>query len=164
VAIRDKGAAIVAASGRPLLFAGQRSTTIPAGAIVVSDEAAVQVPPDSDLAIDLYYAGNTAQSDSPITLHNRGYQTNYVSARGNLAGEADLPGATTTPIWHWLSRVEVAAESGAYGVVALGDSITDGFGSTMDTNTRWPDELRRRLAANSRTKQASVLNVGIGGN
>ena len=71
---------------------------------------------------------------------------------------------TTTPIWHWLARVEVAADSEAYAVVALGDSITDGFGSTMDTNTRWPDELGRRMSANSRTRHASVINVGIGGN
>jgi len=164
VALRKGGAAIVAQSGRPLLFAGQRTTTIPPGAVMVSDPADLRVPPDTDLAVDLYYAGNTAQSDSPITLHNRGYQTNYVSARGNHAGAEELPGATTTNIWHWLGRVEVTAEAGAFAIVTLGDSITDGFGSMIDGNTRWPDHLRRRLKENAGTSKAAVLNVGIGGN
>jgi lysophospholipase L1-like esterase len=31
-------------------------------------------------------------------------------------------------------------------VVALGDSITDGNGSTPGANTRWPDALAERLA------------------
>jgi lysophospholipase L1-like esterase len=79
-------------------------------------------------------------------------------------GVEELPVATTTSIWHWLARVEVSADPEAYTVVALGDSITDGFGSDMDTNTRWPDELGRRLRANPRTRHASVVNVGIGGN
>ena len=164
LALRGKDAAITAGSGRPLLFGGERSTTIPAGAIMVSDTVEIAVPADADLAIDLYFPGNTRQSESPVTLHNRGYQTNYVSRPGNHTGADDLPVMTTTPIWHWLARVEVAAAPEAYAIVALGDSITDGFGSTMDKNTRWPDELGKRLRANSRTRHASVINVGIGGN
>jgi lysophospholipase L1-like esterase len=164
VARREKGAAIAAASGKRILFGGQPSTTIPAGAVIVSDEASLQVPPDADLAIDLYCPGNFEQFESPITLHNRAYQTNYVSSRGNHVGMADMPVVATTLTWHWLARVEVVADAEAYGVVTLGDSITDGFGSTIDTNRRWPDELRRRLTANPRTRHVGVLNMGIGGN
>ena len=164
VGLRKKDAVIVVASSRPLLFAGQRSTTIPPGAVTVSDVVDLRVPPQMDLAIDLYVPGSTERSTSPITLHNRGYQTNYMSQRGNHVGSEELPVMTTTPIWHWLARVEVAAGADAYAVVALGDSITDGFGSDTDTNTRWPDELLRRLAANPRTRRAGMLNVGIGGN
>jgi lysophospholipase L1-like esterase len=163
LALRRKEAAIAPGSGRPLLFGGERSATIPAGAIMVSDTVDIAVPADADLAIDLYFPGNTQQSESPVTLHNRGYQTNYVSRPGNHTGADDLPVMTTTPIWHWLARVEVTAPD-AYAIVALGDSITDGFGSTMDANSRWPDELGKRLRANSRTRHASVINVGIGGN
>jgi lysophospholipase L1-like esterase len=51
------------------------------------------------------------------------------------------------------------------GVLAiLGDSITDGRGSTTDRNRRWPDDLARRLQADSRTARIGVLNQGIGGN
>ena len=44
----------------------------------------------------------------------------------------------------------------------LGDSITDGFNSTPDTNNRWPDHLARRLMAAG--GGIAVLNLGIDGN
>jgi lysophospholipase L1-like esterase len=48
-------------------------------------------------------------------------------------------------------------------VVTLGDSITDGFGSTTNANRRYPDDLARRLnGLHGRT--LSVSNAGIGGN
>jgi lysophospholipase L1-like esterase len=46
----------------------------------------------------------------------------------------------------------------------LGDSITDGRGSTTNMNNRWPDALARRLRTNAATPLVSVVNVGIGGN
>jgi lysophospholipase L1-like esterase len=61
-----------------------------------------------------------------------------------------------------LSRVEVVAPDASGAIVAFGDSITDGFGSTPDTNNRWPDHLARRLL--SQGIKMGVLNVGIGGN
>ena len=49
-------------------------------------------------------------------------------------------------------------------VVAVGDSITDGFGSRVDTDQRWTDALARRLAdAGGRTPMA-VLNAGLSAN
>ena len=50
----------------------------------------------------------------------------------------------------------------AGAIVTLGDSITDGTASTIDTNNRWPDHLARRLAKAG--AQMAVLNAGIGGN
>jgi lysophospholipase L1-like esterase len=49
-------------------------------------------------------------------------------------------------------------------VAILGDSITDGRGSTTNGNDRWPDVLSRRLRAVPATSQIAVLNLGIGGN
>jgi lysophospholipase L1-like esterase len=48
--------------------------------------------------------------------------------------------------------------------VTFGDSITDGRGSTTNGDNRWPDELSRRLRANSATAEVAVLNMGVGGN
>jgi lysophospholipase L1-like esterase len=50
----------------------------------------------------------------------------------------------------------------AGAIVAIGDSITDGTASTIDSNNRWPDHFARRLA-NAGIRMA-VLNAGIGGN
>jgi lysophospholipase L1-like esterase len=66
--------------------------------------------------------------------------------------------------WNFLKGVDVQAEREAGSIVAFGDSITDGAKSTRDTNTRWPDVLAARLAANKATAHLGVLNQGIGGN
>ena len=158
VALREKDAAIVPASDRALTFGGSPSVNIPAGAVVVSDPVALTVPASADLAIDMYLPGDTAASPSPLTTHGGALQTNYVSATGNHAGDADLPGATTTAAWFFLARVEVAAPQQAGAVVAFGDSITDGTRSTVNTNNRWPDQLARRLQAQK--IKLGVLNQG----
>jgi lysophospholipase L1-like esterase len=49
-------------------------------------------------------------------------------------------------------------------LIALGDSITDGRGSTTNGNNRWPDDLARRLHANGATVNVGMANQGIGGN
>ena len=69
---------------------------------------------------------------------------------------------TMTQSWFFLSRVEVAAPEQVGAVVTFGDSITDGTRSTPNTNSRWPDQLARRLAAQN--IKMSVLNEGIAGN
>ena len=58
----------------------------------------------------------------------------------------------------------VAAPNGAT-IVALGSSLTDGDGSTMDANHRWPDALAERLQkAGGAKSRLGVLNLGIIGN
>jgi lysophospholipase L1-like esterase len=95
-------------------------------------------------------------------MHTGARQTNYVSSTGNHLGMKELPGATTTPSWFFLSRVDVTAPSQAGAIVTFGDSITDGYNSTPDTNNRWPDHLARRLM--SAGGGIGVLNLGIDGN
>ncbi len=162
VALREKDAAIVTASDRALKFGGSPSVNIPAGAVVVSDPVALTVPVSADLAIDVYLPGDTAVSPSPLTTHGGALQTNYVSATGNHAGDADMPAATTTAAWFFLSRVEVTAPQQVGAVVTFGDSITDGTRSTVNTNNRWPDQFARRLQAQK--INLGVLNQGIAGN
>jgi lysophospholipase L1-like esterase len=49
-------------------------------------------------------------------------------------------------------------------LVTLGDSLTDGRGSTTNGNDRWPDALSRRLRGTPATAKVAVVNAGIGGN
>jgi hypothetical protein len=81
---------------------------------------------------------------------------------GDLVADADLPGAISFEHWFSISGVEVNAPSGAAAIVTLGDSITDGRGSTTDRNDRWPDDLARRLRTALPTRCLAVLNQGIG--
>ena len=62
----------------------------------------------------------------------------------------------------FLTRVEVSSLENAGTVVTLGDSITDGRGSTPDADRRWPDRLAERL--NERGLKLGVVNAGISGN
>ena len=172
VALRAQHAAIVPRSARVLTFNGHARTTVPAGAILVSDPVDLVVEDFADLAIDLYLPDDTSAMTSPITTHPASWQTNYVSPTGNHAGAVSMPVQTTTAYrradglptatWFFLARVEVMAPETARAVVALGDSITDGTASTTDANNRWPDHLARRLAHAG--LRMAVLNAGIGGN
>jgi lysophospholipase L1-like esterase len=162
LALRGNGAAITAGSDRALTFGGLQTATIPPAAILVSDPVSLSVPASSDVAIDLFFAGDTAASPSPLTVHAGSRQTNYLSSPGTHLGSTELPGATPVPLWAFLARLEVVAPDRVGAIVALGDSITDGFNSTPDTNNRWPDHLAKRLASTG--SLMGVLNVGIDGN
>lgn len=162
IALRDKDAAIVAKSARALTFNGSPSTTIAAGAVLLSDAVDLAVPAFADLAIDLYLPSDVQTSVATLTTHAGALQTNYVSPTGNHAGAADMPVMTTTAAWFFLARVEVMAPEPVGAVVTFGDSITDGTRSTVNTNNRWPDHFAKRLAAQN--IRMGVLNQGIAGN
>lgn len=162
-ALRDKDSAIQATSGRPLMFSGRPTVTIPANAMVYSDPVNLTVPQMSDLAVDLYLPGNT-NTPAPLTIHNGAFQTNYVSETGNHAGSPKLPTVATVQNWFIIYRVEVLAPESAGGLVAFGDSITDGTRSTPDTNNRWPDQLVRRMLSQTPPLRMGVMNAAIAGN
>lgn len=163
IALRDNGPAIRPGSGRALTFSGRPTITVPAHAVVYSDPVDLTVPPTSDLTIDVYLPGST-NSSSPLTMHQTAFQTNYVSETGNHVGEASVPTVATTQNWMLLSRVDVLASAGVVGLVTFGDSITDGTRSTPDTNSRWPDQLMRRAAAQPGGPRLAIMNAGIAGN
>jgi lysophospholipase L1-like esterase len=72
--------------------------------------------------------------------------------------------APTMQAWFWLSDVEVMTSGETPGIVAFGDSITDGDQSTPDANQRWPDQLARRLMDHPRGQKIGIMNKGIAGN
>jgi lysophospholipase L1-like esterase len=159
VALYKGDGAIVPGTDRVLKFSGTESFVVPPGALLVSDPADLNVAPFSDLAISLYIPENTG---SP-TNHQMGLHTAYIS-KGNVTGNVDMPEPTKTYSYLWLTGIDVLAPAESCAIVALGDSITDGFTTTVDGNAAWPALLARRLAANPRTRHAAVLNQGISGN
>ena len=159
VALAGTGGA-VKGNAAPALFHGQPTVDIPAGAEVVSDPIALDLPPLSDLAVTIFIPGQTVAT---ITQHGFADQTNYQLADNQLTSP-DFAGATTLRSWPFLKTVEVLAPADAAAIVAFGDSITDGAHSTPDKNMRWPDVLARRLQADKKTAHFGVLNEGIGGN
>jgi lysophospholipase L1-like esterase len=160
VALRSTGAHVAAGSHRMLTFGGSPSTSIPPGALVVSDPVNLQVPDLGDLAVSIYLPGNQIAA----TEHTEGLQTTYISAEGDFSGADSLPTATTTQSVYFLIGVEIDAARSSSAIVTLGDSITDGYKSVADGNKRWPNRLAERLAAQKGGGKLAVLNAGITGN
>jgi lysophospholipase L1-like esterase len=158
VGIRSAGAAIVGGSNRAVTFSGSLAVTIPAGALAVSDAVNLPVSALSDLAVSIFLSA----ASGPATTHNlRGIS--YVAGGDATASERPGPYAAGPPVWFFLTGVEVSVlKQMDNAIVALGDSITDGDGSTPGSNSRWPDVLARRLISDR--MRVAVLNEGIAGN
>lgn len=159
IAVHKAGGAIVDGTDRVLTFGGRSSFTIQPGVLAVSDPADLDVAPLSDLAVSLYLPRDTGAP----TTHMLGLRTAYIS-KGDVAGSAIMPEPAIMASYVWLSSVEVAAPADAFTIVALGDSITDGFSTTRDAERAWPALLARRLQATGKTRRAAVVNQGISGN
>jgi len=160
VAVAGPGAAVEPGTIHPVTYRGSASFQIPAGGQVLSDPVAMRVGPLQDLAVSVYLPGRTGAA----TFHADAQQVNWVSDAGDHAADSDA-GAFTTPTlsWYYVSGLIVQSPDADGTVVALGDSITDGVGSTAGADARWPNDLARRLDALAGPTLA-VADEGIGGN
>jgi len=152
-----RGGAVVSGN-RPLSFGGSASVTIPAGGTLWSDPLPGTVPAQSDLLVSLYITGGPATA----TGHGMAMQTSYLATGDHSADRGAAAFTRRTGSWFYLDSISVRARTGT--VAVLGDSITDGWQSTMDKNNRWPDYLARRLAAAPGLGLTGVVNEGISGN
>ncbi len=169
VALPDSSTAdltdLKAGTVRELTFGGAASTTILVGAEAVSDPVKLTVGDLSDLVITAYFPVNTGLP----TFHYGTRQSTFL-ATGDHAADPSIP--DTAPgyrnlacCWFFVSGVDVERRKAAGSVVVLGDSISDGNGSTLNANTRWPDFLAKRLVHGSHGGRVpGVLNAGVAGN
>src|SRR5882757_3572262 len=153
VGLQESGSAILKGTNQRVLFAGQKSVTVPPGQSVVSDAVAlpfVKAPPDPllkgrKLAVSFHVVGESG----PMTWHAKALQTSYIAPAGSGPhsqdeGESAFPYSTTS--WYFLDEVDMNLPAKADVIVAFGDSITDGTASTT-----YGDDF-------------VVVNEGIGGN
>jgi len=159
VAIRDSGAGVVSGTSEVVTFGGEESVYVPAGAVVYSDPVPLDVEADQDLAISIYPADPTG----PATRHPLGLKQTYLSD-GDQTDDPDGDAySELNRSWYFVKGVDVVARENVSMIVALGDSITDGFESTPLEDHRYPDYLARRIADDESVKR-SVVNAGISGN
>jgi lysophospholipase L1-like esterase len=157
IAKRASGSSIDMASDHAVLFGGQSSFSIAAGAVAVSDSIDFPVASLSDVAVSFYLADSSGAN----TFHQQGTQTNYV-ASGDVSGNKDLSNANNIGSYYLLANLDVKNMAALGAVVTLGASITDGVASNGDDNRRWPNDLAVRL--NTAGAVVGVLNQGISGN
>jgi lysophospholipase L1-like esterase len=159
LALAAGGGAIRPESDKPLTFAGRVSVTVPPGALMVSDPLDFALSALSDVAVTVHLRG----APQEITAHPGSRTTSYLQT-GDAVSTVELAAPVRIDHWYFLNGIDVMADGAAAAVVVLGDSITDGRGSTTNGNDRWTDHLARRLQSETRTSGIAVLNQGIGGN
>jgi lysophospholipase L1-like esterase len=161
IAVRAHDAAFVPGTDRALTFSGKAATTVYAGQVLVSDPVTLEFRALADLAVSVYFPGDTGAP----TSHTFGLRPTYVSREGNFTSSPDIADpAATTQSYYWLAGIDVMASSHTQAIVTFGDSITDGDQSTPDASAMWPALLAARLQADRRTSRFAVVNAGIAGN
>ncbi len=157
---QSAGAArLEAGTVQAVTFNGQAGATIPPGAAMISDPLQFTVQAFGNLAITAYVTALPA----PLTGHPGSRTTSYLLP-GDHTADTEWANSIPTDHWYLLASADVWAPADAAAILVLGDSITDGRGSTTNLNDRWPNLLARRLHADPRTANIAVLNQGIGGN
>ena len=137
-----------ASRAQALTFSGKPVATIPPGATATSDPVALTVRPMERLVVTSHLSLPTR-----VASFHWGGQQSFEILSPTSGSTARADGRL------FLNSVLVEAAPGGRTVVALGDSITDGNGSTPDMDRRWPDFLAQRLAPHG----IAVANAGISG-
>ncbi|MCX5199919.1 SGNH/GDSL hydrolase family protein [Streptomyces sp. NBC_00237] len=161
VARTDKGAAVRAGTVRELTFSGRTSASVPAGGQLSSDPARLALASGEQVTVTLYLQRTTG----PATFHAQSFTDSYRASGDHASDGSAAAFKESTESWYYLSGVDVSGRTGANqqrGIVLFGDSITDGFASTVNADRRYSDALAARLK--SLGKPRPVLNSGIGGN
>lgn len=158
IALSKGGSNIDASTAKYLTFDKKRNITIKASSSVISDSITFKLPPLRELTITINYG----ETPKVITGHPGSRTTSFLT-QGTSTPKSDFSHAVTTDHWYTISGIDVDAKAGAC-VAVLGNSITDGRGSTTNGQNRWTDVLATCLQQNTSTKNVGVLNLGIGGN
>jgi lysophospholipase L1-like esterase len=160
VATPNDAASVRPGSIRSVSFGGRTSITVPAGAPVLSDPLAFPVTSGAEISISLYFPKRVATP----TLHGLALKRAILSQHGDHTRAEKIEAGTVSESSILLTAVLVPAQASQGLVVALGDSVTDGDGSTMDADHNWPSDLIRRLGKTPETSKVAVVNEGIVGN
>ena len=160
VAAPDDAASVKPGSIRAITFAGGNSVIIPAGAPVLSDPIDFPVASGAEISISLYFPKRVATP----TMHALALKHAVVSPQGDQSHAERIEGGAESESCILVTAVMVPAQPSQRLVVAFGDSITDGDGSTVDADHNWPSDLNRRLEKTAEGSKVAVVNEGIAGN
>ncbi len=158
IALTSEDGDIVPGSDHVLTFAGRRDAVIPGGAPLLSDPVDWSVEALTRLTVTVHYPTETLPPAHTL------YALKAWSAPGNQAAAHSMSGAVEAQSGSHFSALDVVPQGAKHAVVCLGDSITEGVGSTPGAFRGWTERLAERLQAGSSTRRWSVVNAGIGSN
>jgi lysophospholipase L1-like esterase len=145
---------------RSVTFEGHKSVAIPAGAPVLSDPVMFPVTSGAEISVSIYFPRRLTTP----TLHAFAFKHAVVSQHGDFTHAEKIEAAAASTASISVTAILVPAKPQERLVVAFGDSITDGDGSTVDADNNWPGNLVRRAARASSNSPLAVVNEGIVGN
>jgi lysophospholipase L1-like esterase len=114
----------------------------------------------AEISISLYFPKRILHP----TLHALALKSAIISEHGDHTRAEKIEGGAQTESSILLGAVLVPAQPSQRLVVAFGDSVTDGDGSTVDADHNWPGDLIRRLEKTPEGSKTAVVNAGIAGN
>ena len=153
IADPGEGWEIVRKTDRSLRFSGKKSVTVAPGEAVYSDPVNYDLKPLQRLSVTINYGDSTPQY---ATCHRGSRTTSYIIDGASKAA-TDFSAAETIDHWYNICSIEVPAPETQECIVVLGDSITDGNGTTTNKQNRWTDFLAEAYGGD-----VAVLNLGIG--
>lgn len=155
------GASLIPTSVHPLTFAGAPGTTIPTGGSIYSDPVGLSVGAGQVLGVSVFVAGTDLMTVHPCCS---GPIASYATRNGAGNHASDASGAAfgyASPWARLVDAVDVLAPPGTPGsIVVVGDSISDGFNSTL----RWTDVLQRRIDLLPVGARPAVVNEALTAN
>ncbi|HEY1206709.1 MAG: SGNH/GDSL hydrolase family protein [Bryobacteraceae bacterium] len=160
VAVPNDSTSVRPGSIQTVTFGRHNSVTIPAGAPVLSDPVAFPVTFGAEISISLYFPKRVATP----TVHALALKRAVASQRGDHTRAENIEAGFVSESSILVSAVLVPARPSQRLVVAFGDSIVDGDGSTVDADHNWPSDLIRRLGKTPEGARVAVVNEGIAGN
>jgi lysophospholipase L1-like esterase len=161
IAVQAVGGDAVPGTSQAVTFSGSPATTIPARTELASDPVTMTVAAQENLLISLYLPVDTG----PSSWHFDAHELSYLSGPGNFAAQDTLDGYTVADSsWYYLDGLDVQSATARCTLVAFGDSITNGFASTMSGDDRWPDLLALRLEAAPGGATFGVVDEGLDSN
>ena len=148
------GVGIVPSTVRYLKFDGKNCVTIDPKGAVYSDSLKYDLKPLQLLSVTINYGDKTPKN---ATSHRGSRTTSYIM-KGESKPKKDFDVAEKVEHWYNISALEVKADDKDC-IAVIGNSITDGRGTTTDRQNRWTDVCAELLGG-----EVGVLNLGIGGN
>lgn len=148
---------IDAKTAKYVTFNGKRNITIEPGKDITSDVIGYNLKPLQLLSITINYGESTPVNASS----HRGSRTTSYIIKGVAKPKTKFVDAEKVDHWYNIASLDVLRSNPAEtnAIVVLGNSITDGRGSTTNKQNRWTDAMAEALGG-----ETSVLNLGIGGN
>ena len=142
-----------------ITFLGKEKINIDAGEEIYSDKINYSLKALSEIAITIYFG----IVPNEITGHGNSITNSFIE-EGNKIYKEIFSSDYKTPHWYFVESIEVISNKQNNAIVCFGDSITEGVGSTIDKNDRWPDKLAEKIHNSSIYLNLAVINAGIGGN